>query len=84
MSQFYESILCFSIPLLLVQRLILYCYGLSQQYELYRQTFYDHEFRFTCEYEYEGQAEPPGDTTVQDSMLNKREQTDKTEKPIMI
>lgn len=40
-SQFYESVLCFSLPLLLIQRLLLCCCGLSSQYEDYRLMFYD-------------------------------------------
>lgn len=39
-SQFYESILCFSIPLLIIQRFILIRYDLSIKYEDYRRTFY--------------------------------------------
>lgn len=45
-SQFYESILCFSIPLLIIQRVILYCFNLSSNYEDYRRQFYEDEFKF--------------------------------------
>lgn len=49
-SQFYESILCFSIPLLIIQRVILYCFNLSSNYEDYRRQFYEDEFKFMGEY----------------------------------
>lgn len=40
-SQFYESVLCFSLPLLLIQRVILVFSDLSSKYEDYRRTFYE-------------------------------------------
>lgn len=40
-SQFYESVLCFAIPLLLIQRIILFVSDLSSKYEDYRRTFYE-------------------------------------------
>lgn len=79
-SQFYESILCFSIPLLIIQRVILYCYDIAAPYEDYRRLFYDDEFRFTKQYEFaveepETNTGPPEDSTHRDQMLEKHFRT---------
>lgn len=57
-SQFYESILCFSLPLLIIQRLLLCCCDLSTRYQDYRAMFYEDEFKFTREYDH-APDEPP-------------------------